>query len=246
VFLRVSVFGLPVLCVASPIRTIPTVGTHVGHICSKAVVLVGTVTFIGESASDWQQVNFATSTAVTVNRIDASPLHAFAKGVDGFDGTHLYFTTEFPTNSCRSTNYWINTTFTPQITVGSPQLTSGETAFGGVAVNSNGSRSATLTPPSAADAVTVTSVSVTTPEISLVVGSLPAALQPGDLMRRWVEVKPSTAAAVNGQFKINSNAVAKLLNTAVVAAPLTEYIVTNIGKNGVQGVASNEIMVTNT
>jgi Domain of unknown function (DUF4082)/Abnormal spindle-like microcephaly-assoc'd, ASPM-SPD-2-Hydin len=207
-------------------------GTHVGHIWSKAGVLLGSATFTGETASGWQQVNFANPIAVTANTtyiasyfaplghysdtsnafasagIDAAPLHALANGVDGGNGVYRYSTTGFPTSTFQSTNYWVDIVFTPQTTTGSPQLTIGGTAlnFGSVAVNSTETKSATLT-SSGTSPVTISSTSMTGSGFSLVAGSFPITLNPKQSLTLQLEFSPVTAGAVTGQFTINSNAV---------------------------------------
>ena len=42
-------------------------GTHVGNLWSSTGTNLATATFSGESASGWQQVNFATPVAITAN-----------------------------------------------------------------------------------------------------------------------------------------------------------------------------------
>ena len=80
-------------------------GTHVGSLWSSTGTNLATATFSGESASGWQQVNFATPVAITANTVyvvsyhsnsghysaddgyfastgvDNAPLHALASGV---------------------------------------------------------------------------------------------------------------------------------------------------------------------
>jgi hypothetical protein len=112
------------------------VGTHVGHIWSKAGLLLGSATFTSETGSGWQQVNFSTPISVSANTtyiasyfapsghysananafaitgIDNPPLHALANGVDGSNGVYLYSSTGgFPTNSYNSTNYWVDVVY---------------------------------------------------------------------------------------------------------------------------------------
>ena len=40
-------------------------GTHVGHLWTSTGTLLATATFSNETASGWQQVNFATPVAIT-------------------------------------------------------------------------------------------------------------------------------------------------------------------------------------
>ncbi len=113
-------------------------GTHVGHIWSRTGTLLGTATFITESASGWQEVVFASPVAVSANTtylasyfapaghysadsqffqtagVDNPPLHALANGFDGPDGIYIYSSTPaFPTNSYGAANYWVDVVFMP-------------------------------------------------------------------------------------------------------------------------------------
>ena len=111
-------------------------GTHIGHLWTAAGANLGTVTFTGETATGWQQANFAAPVAITANTtyvvsyyapvgryaadaggfatqgVDNAPLHALANGVDGANGVYRYGTGGgFPTNTYQSTNYWVDVVF---------------------------------------------------------------------------------------------------------------------------------------
>jgi len=110
-------------------------GTHVGHLWSRTGTLLATATFTGETATGWQQVNFATPVAVTANTtyvasylapngrysvdenffttgVDNAPLHALANGVDGGNGVYRYGAGGgFPTSTFASSNYWVDVVF---------------------------------------------------------------------------------------------------------------------------------------
>ena len=111
-------------------------GTHVGNLWSSAGTLMASVTFTNESASGWQQVNFASPVAVTANTVyvasyfapqghysvtanaftnlgvDNPPLHALANGVSGSNGVYTYGTSSaFPSSSFNSGNYWVDVVF---------------------------------------------------------------------------------------------------------------------------------------
>ena len=113
-------------------------GTHVGRLWSATGQLLASVAFTGETASGWQQATFAAPVAIAANTTyvvsyhapngryagdtgyfaasgaDAAPLHALRDGVDGFNGVYRYGTGGvFPTDTWRSTNYWVDLTFTP-------------------------------------------------------------------------------------------------------------------------------------
>jgi fibronectin type 3 domain-containing protein len=112
------------------------IGTHVGALWTSTGTLLASATFTGESASGWQQVNFASPVAVQANTtyvasyhapnghyaeddnyfasagVDSPPLHALANGVDGNDGVYAYGSgTVFPTNLYLAANYWVDVVF---------------------------------------------------------------------------------------------------------------------------------------
>jgi hypothetical protein len=111
-------------------------GTHVGTLWSSTGTNLGSVTFTGETASGWQQMNFPTPIAITANTtyiasyhantgryavnsqyfaaggVTNGPLTALANGVDGGDGVYAYSaTTTFPNNTYNSENYWVDVVF---------------------------------------------------------------------------------------------------------------------------------------
>jgi hypothetical protein len=111
-------------------------GTHVGSLWSSTGTLLAQATFSSETASGWQQVNFASAVAITANTIyvasyhtnvggyavdqtyfastgvDRTPLHAPASGaVSGGNGVYLYGASAFPTNTYNASNYWMDVVF---------------------------------------------------------------------------------------------------------------------------------------
>ena len=108
-------------------------GTHTGSLWTSTGTLLGRATFT-ETASGWQQVNFATPIAITANTvyvasyhtssghyaatravfttagIDKAPLHALA----GTNGVYAYGTSSaFPNASYQASNYWVDVIFAP-------------------------------------------------------------------------------------------------------------------------------------
>ena len=107
-------------------------GTHVGTLWSASGAVLAQATFTGETASGWQQVNFATPVAITANTVyvasylapagryaadtgyfsagaDNAPLHALRDGVSGGNGVYAYASsTTFPTSTYNATNYWVD------------------------------------------------------------------------------------------------------------------------------------------
>ncbi len=111
-------------------------GIHKGNLWSSSGALLGTVTFQNESASGWQQANFATPVSIQANTtyvisyhapaghyssdvgffssaVNAPPLHALQNGVDGVNGVYLYGSGGFPNQSWNSSNYWVDVVFAP-------------------------------------------------------------------------------------------------------------------------------------
>ena len=113
-------------------------GTHVGNLWTIGGTRLATATFTGESASGWQQVNFATPVAISANTVyvasyhannghysadvnffaaagvDNPPLHALRNGVSGGNGVYRYGTgSAFPNQTWFTCNYWVDVVFRP-------------------------------------------------------------------------------------------------------------------------------------
>jgi YVTN family beta-propeller protein len=114
-------------------------GTHVGSLWSSSGQLLAQATFVNETASGWQQVNFATPVAVAanttyvasylapvgryafnsayfVNALNAAPLRASSSGAAAGNGVYAYAAaTTFPANTYNSNNYWVDVVFTTSV-----------------------------------------------------------------------------------------------------------------------------------
>ena len=113
-------------------------GMHLGHLWSSTGTLLASATFTGESASGWQQVNFATPVTIAANTVyvasyyatvghysadvsyftskgmDNPPLHALTNGVSGGNGVYAYGTSSaFPNQTWNAANYWVDVVFQP-------------------------------------------------------------------------------------------------------------------------------------
>ena len=110
-------------------------GTHVGNLWTSTGTLLATATFIGETTSGWQQVDFSPAIAITANityvasyhtdvghysgdlnyfasAVDRAPLHALSSGSNGGNGVYAYgATSSFPTSSYMASNYWVDAVF---------------------------------------------------------------------------------------------------------------------------------------
>jgi PKD repeat protein len=113
-------------------------GTHVAALWTASGQKLAQATFTNETASGWQQVNFATPVAITANTVYVAsylaprgryagdnsyfatrgvtngPLTALQNGVSGSNGVYRYGSSvAFPNNSYQSTNYWVDVVFQP-------------------------------------------------------------------------------------------------------------------------------------
>jgi hypothetical protein len=125
-------------------------GTHIGNLWTSTGTLLASVTFTGETASGWQQVNLPTPVAINANTtyvasyhtavghysvnepyfasssFDNPPLHALRDGLDGRNGVYTYGASSFPTQSFNSSNYWVDIVFTTTL---GPDTTPPETTL---------------------------------------------------------------------------------------------------------------------
>jgi hypothetical protein len=123
------------------------VGTHIGSLWTTTGTLLASATFTKETASGWQQVNFATPVAIAANTtyiaaylapdghysdsvsaftaggVSSPPLSALANSVSP-NGVYTYSTTStFPTATYKATNYWVDADFEPTPTTAPGQVT---------------------------------------------------------------------------------------------------------------------------
>ncbi len=118
-------------------KAVSNTGTHIGSLWSSTGKLLAQATFNNETASGWQQVNFSNPVPIAANTVyiasyhvngghysvdenyfaskgyDTAPLHALG-GPDNANGVYAYSATPvFPTESYRSSNYWVDVLFKP-------------------------------------------------------------------------------------------------------------------------------------
>ncbi len=116
-------------------KTATNTGTHVGSLWNSEGTLLASATFSGETASGWQQVNFATPVAIAAKTTYVAgylaPAGHYSESVSGFtsalsnppltavanpvspDGVYVYTATSaFPTSTWQATNYWVDVDFT--------------------------------------------------------------------------------------------------------------------------------------
>ncbi len=162
-------------------------GTHIGTLWSSAGAQLATATFTAESASGWQQVNFASPVAVTANTVyvasyfapngryaadnayfttkgvDNPPLHALQDGASGGNGVYRYGSgTVFPGSTVQSSNYWVDVVFSTAVVADTtpPTVTVTSPAGGATGVSRTAPVTATFS-----EAVDSTTVNATTFEL---------------------------------------------------------------------------------
>ena len=111
-------------------------GTHVGNLWSASGALLARATFSAETASGWQQVNFASPVPVNANTVYVAsyyapngnyaadlnffatsgvsngPVNLLSNGAVGGNGVYRYSsTTTFPSSTYNATNYWVDLVF---------------------------------------------------------------------------------------------------------------------------------------
>jgi hypothetical protein len=126
-------------------KSSPNTGTHIGRVWAAHGTLLAQATFVSESTSGWQQVNFNTPVSITGGTtyvasyhtntghyagdtgfftsagVDNAPLHALRDGVSGGNGVYAYgASSTFPANSFQASNYWVDVVFSPTATTGCP------------------------------------------------------------------------------------------------------------------------------
>ncbi len=111
-------------------------GTHVGSLWSSAGQLLAQATFSNETASGWQQVNFANPVSIQQNAMYVASYHtnvgrysvdegyfassytnghlrALQDGENGGNGVYVYNANPtFPSSTFASSNYWVDVVFT--------------------------------------------------------------------------------------------------------------------------------------
>nr|WP_245283135.1 DUF4082 domain-containing protein [Bradyrhizobium sp. WSM2793] len=128
-------------------------GSHIADLWSSTGTLLATATFTNETPSGWQQVNFSNPVAITAGTTYVASYHTNGN----YSGTQNYFATSltngqltapagangvysygsgtaFPTNTFKSSNYWVDVVFNGSSAASVPQAN----ADGGFTVSQNG------------------------------------------------------------------------------------------------------------
>jgi len=214
-------------------------GTHVGNLWTNAGTLLATATFTSETASGWQQVNFATPVSISANTtyvasyhtntgnysvngayfasagVDNAPLHGLATGIDGANGVYSYGGGGFPTQTFNATNYWVDVAFT----TGAPDTTP-----------------PTVTSVTPANAATGVGVATT------VTATFSEAMNGATLTTSTVVLRDpgNTIVASTVSYNATTNVVT-LTPTAALAASTTYTATITGGAGGVKDLAGNAL-----
>lgn len=128
-------------------------GTHAADLWSSTGTRLATATFLNETASGWQQVNFSTPVAVTAGAtyvaayhtntgfyssdnnyfssgVTAGDLTAPASSASGGNGVYAYSAgSAFPTSTYNASNYWVDVQFAPAGGGGQPPVANPDSGF---------------------------------------------------------------------------------------------------------------------
>ena len=213
-------------------------GTHVGTLWTSGGAQLATATFTNETASGWQQLNFAAPVAVTANTVyvasylapngryagdngyfaangvDNAPLHALQDGASGGNGVYAYGSgTIFPASTFASSNYWVDVVFT---TGGAPDTTAPTVSA--------------VTPAEAANGVAATSVATAT---------FSEAMNASTINAGTFELRNGAGALVSATASYNAGTRVATLTPGAALAASTTYTATVT--TGVQDAAGNAL-----
>lgn len=129
-------------------RGVNDLGTHTGSLWSSTGTLLATATFTNETASGWQQVNFATPVSITAGTTYVASYHSNGR----YTSTTNYFTSSrvngpltapsgnngvyaygngnlFPTSTFGATNYWVDVVFSAPGAANQPPVATNDSGF---------------------------------------------------------------------------------------------------------------------
>ena len=218
-------------------------GTHVGNLWSAGGALLARATFSAETASGWQQVNFASPVPVTANTVYVAsyyapagnyaadlnyfatsgvsngPINLLSTGAAGGNGVYNYSsTTTFPSSTYNATNYWVDIVFSDTGTT--PPDTTPPTV-------------SSVSPAAGATGVaTTTAVSATFSE----------AMDAATIGASTFELRDAANVLVASNVSYDATTLtARLTPTAVLAASQTYTATVRGGSTGVKDAAGNAL-----
>jgi hypothetical protein len=211
-------------------------GAHVGSFWSNKGRLIGRVTFTNETASGWQEADFASPIWVVPgtyvvsyhtnvgdysddtgyfagHAVGPQGLTAVADGQGGPNSVYAYGASAFPTHSWKSSNYWVDVVFLTRVGSGSsgdPTTTSDPTTS-----TTDPPTTSTTDPPTTSTTAPPTT-STTTPTS----GSWPCALNAAAETCYVANTGASgTLTHVSGDVRLTSSAMTNLSNGTTIATP---------------------------
>jgi hypothetical protein len=236
-------------------------GAHVGNLWTSGGALLASATFTGETASGWQQVNFALPVAITANTVyvasyhttaghysvnwsyfatagvNNAPLHALATTSGTPDGRFAYGGgSTFPTATHQAANYWVDVAFVSNAAT-TLQVTTTQFPGGAVA----GSYSATLSASGGSTPYTWSLLNGALPNgLTLNAGgSISGTPSLAGSFSFTVQVKDAAAQSASKNFSIN---VATSAPTVAIISPVSGASVS--GAISVSGTASDTVSIS--
>ncbi|WP_197446257.1 DUF4082 domain-containing protein [Tautonia plasticadhaerens] len=196
-------------------------GTHVGHLWTAGGTLLAQATFVGETASGWQQVSFASPVAIAAGATYVASYHApngryafdsqyFAAagianppirllrdGEDGGNGVYRYGPSgSFPNSTYQSANYWVDVVFTAAVAdTTAPTVTARSPAAGATGVPGNAVAMATFS-----EAINASTLTTATFLLSAAGGPPLAAAVSYDPATRTATLQPAAALAAGTSY----------------------------------------------
>jgi methionine-rich copper-binding protein CopC len=231
-------------------------GTHVGNLWSSTGTLLASATFYSETASGWQQVNFATPVLIAANTIYVASYHA-SKGY--YSANTNYFTTSFtngpltansgvyaygssstfPSNTYESSNYWVDVVFSPLTGPVIPAVTAQTPASGATGVSPGTAITATFN-----EAVTAASIVFTLKDSSGNTIATTFSYNTTTNVATWTPTSPlkgstTYTASITAATDANNNSLAAPVTWSfTTAAPVIPTVTAETPANGATGVST--------
>ncbi len=246
-------------------------GNHIGSLWTSTGVRLATATFVGESASGWQEVAFAEPVAITANTVyvasyfapngnyagDAqyfaatgvfrAPIRLLQNGVSGGNGVYAYgSSSSFPNSSYQSTNYWVDVVFNTTGPADStpPTVTASSPVSGSTGVALGGAVSVTFS-----EAIDPATVASNTVSLSTATNTPVAGVVTYDAVTRSATFTPSAALTPTTSYTLtvsggaNDPRIKDLAGNALAANFAATFTTGALG--GTCGAPANAIVAEN-
>ncbi|MFZ4790785.1 MAG: DUF4082 domain-containing protein [Candidatus Competibacteraceae bacterium] len=238
-------------------------GVHTGTLWSNGGQSLATATFSNETATGWQQVNFAAPVAITANTVyvasyyapaggyaadlgyfanigvDNGPVHLLRDGISGGNGVYQYGVSSFPANTYQSTNYWVDVVFAT--TVG-PDTAPPTVITQNPASGASGVATGAVVTAIFSEAIDVATINATTFELRDASNTQVTATVAYDVATRTATLTPSSALAVNTTYTVTVkggvNGVKDLAGNALAANVVWPFTTAPAGTPACTGTTS--------